>query len=120
MDIKVREFELGDLPKLSRILRKMELKNSIQTLFAAPTKLKPGMSKEDIRKMQEELGADVVATALCNLDMAETELFDLIAGLVGKPVSEVKKFKFDDIKDLITGFSKSMPEVISFLKQAAR
>ena len=113
-EIKLRKFELGDLPKLSKILFKMELKDTVKRFFAAPDKAK------DKSKLQEELGADLVASAVTNLWMAEVEMFDLIAGLTGKSMEEVTHLDIDELLELFTKFANSATSVVSFFKLAAK
>lgn len=122
MDIKLRSFEFADLPKLSKILKKMEIKDELKKLFSMP-----GVSaddkkeeKERKKKLAEEMGAEFGATMIVNLYMAETEIYEFIAGLTGLPVENVKKMEIGDMVKMFTEFGKSAGSLVSFFKSAAR
>ena len=122
MDINLRKFEFGDLPKLSKILKKIEVKDELKKLFSMP-----GVSSKDSKeekerkeKLAEEMGADFGATAIVNLYMAEAEIYDFIAGLSGLTVKEVTKMEIDDMVKLFKEFGKSAGTLVSFFKAAVK
>jgi len=122
MDIKLRKLEFGDLPKLSKILKKMEVKEDLKKLFSMPGVNARDSEKEKERKekLAEEMGSDFGATAIVNLYMAENEIYDLIAGLAGLKADEVKKMEIDDMIKLFTEFGKSAGSLVSFFKSAVK
>jgi hypothetical protein len=122
MDINVRKFEFGDLPKLSKILKKMEIKDGLKQLFSMPG-VKTNDKKEEKErkeKLAEEMGADFGATAIVNLYMAEAEIYELLAGLTKLSVDEVKKMEIDDMIKMFTEFGKSAGSLVSFFKLAVK
>jgi hypothetical protein len=122
MDIKLRPFEFADLPKLSKILKKMEVKEDLKKLFSMPG-AKSGDSKEERKRkddLAEEMGADFGATVIVNLYMVESEMYELIAGLTKLSVDEVKKMTIDDMQKLFTELGKNGGALVSFFKSAVR
>lgn len=122
MEINLRKFEFGDLPKLSKILKKMEIKDELKKLFSMPGISSKDSEKEKERKekLSEEMGADFGATAIVNLYMAEAEISELLAGLTGLSVDEVKKMQLDDMVNLFKEFGKSAGSLVSFFKSAVK
>jgi hypothetical protein len=122
MDIKLRKLKLEDVPKLSKILKKMELKEDLKNLFSLPgVKVKDTKEEQERKeKLAEEMGADFGATAIVNLYMAETEIYEFIAGLTELKVEDVKKMELDDIVKLFTEFGKSAGSLVSFFKSAVK
>jgi hypothetical protein len=122
MDINVRKFELGDVPKLSRILKKMEIKDGLKQLFSMPgvKAIDSKQEKERKEKLAEEMGADFGATAIVNLYMAEAEIYELLAGLTKLSIDEIKKMQIDDTIKMFTEFGKSAGSLVSFFKSAVR
>ena len=122
MDINLRKFEFGDLPKLSKILKKMEIKDGLKQLFSMPG-VKTNDKKEEKErkeKLAEEMGADFGATAIVNLYMAEAEIYELLASLTGLSISEVIKMQIDDVIKMFTEFGKSAGSLVSFFKSAVK
>jgi hypothetical protein len=122
MDINLRKFEFGDLPKLSKILKKMEIKEDLKGLFSMPGVSKKDSEKEKERKgkLAEEMGAEFGATTIVNLYMAETEIYELIAGLTNLSVDDIKKMSIDDMVKMFTEFGKSAGSLVSFFKSAVK
>jgi hypothetical protein len=122
MEINIRKFEFGDIPKLSKILKKMEIKEDLKRLFSMPgAKIKDTeKEKKEKEKLAEEMGAEFGATAIVNLYMAEAEIFELIASLTGFSVDQVKKMELENIINLFTEFGKSAGSLVSFFKSAVK
>jgi hypothetical protein len=122
MDINLRPFEFADLPKLSKILKKMEIKEELKKLFSMPGVSIKDSEKEKERKgkLAEEMGSEFGATIIVNLHMAETEIYEFIAGLTKLSVDEVKKMVIDDMVKMFTEFGKSAGSLVSFFKSAAK
>jgi hypothetical protein len=122
MEINIRKFEFGDVPKLSKILKKMEVKEDLKRLFSMPgAKIKDTeKEKKEKEKLAEEMGAEFGATAIVNLYMAEAEIFELIASLTGFSVDQVKKMELENIINLFTEFGKSAGSLVSFFKSAVK
>jgi len=122
MDIKLRPFEFADLPKLSKILKKMEIKEDLKKLFSMPG-AKANDSKEDRKRkddLAEEMGADFGATVIVNLYMAESEIYELLAVLTKLSIDEVKKMSIDDMANLFTELGKNAGGLVSFFKSAVK
>jgi hypothetical protein len=125
MEIKTRGLLFGDVSKMSRILRKMEIKDEIKKLFSSPSIKEDDTPAEKELKLRkaEEAGADFTATLFVNYCLAETEMDDFVAGLTDLPADQVKKLEFDDVRNILKMFTNSLGGVkglINFFKSAAR
>lgn len=122
MDIKLRAFEFGDMPKLSKILRKMDLKDDLKRLFSVPSIKSGDTEPEKAAKSRkaEETGAEFAATAISNVYQAEIEIYEFIAGLSGLTVDQVKKLGIEDLKNMFIEFGKNAGGLVSFFKSAAK
>jgi len=120
--MEIREFEFGDIPKLSKILYKINAKDALKQIFAKPDiqEKDPEKRKRAIKKAQEEFGAEFAAIILCGIWQAETEINSFVASLTGLTEDEVIHMKPDKIKEIIKEIGKTGAGLADFFKQAAK
>ena len=96
----MRELKTKDIFKLSKILKKMELKIG-----------------DVAGKKQEQVGAELILEVFENLHLAEAEVNELLADMVSMTVSEFEELEIDKTMDIIKEF-KNVKGLSSFFKQA--
>lgn len=96
--MKLRALKTGDFFKMSKILKKMELK--IETKG----------------KTQEQLGAELILKVMENLHMAEKEVNQFMAGLCGLSVEAFENLEMTELMSVFEQF-KEMDGVKSFLSK---
>jgi hypothetical protein len=102
----MRKLLAKDIAPFTKILAKMELKDSIKTMFSG--------NKDERGAMISELIWGVVE----NFPKAENELFNFLADLEGKTFTEISELPLNDFIELIkTLFGE---ENIPFFKSAAK
>jgi hypothetical protein len=101
----LRKLKTTDMFKMSKILKKMNLKKEINV-----------KDDEGKTKKQEQVGVELFISALENIHLAENEVMELMSDMAQVTKEELdndpEKF-FEIIKEF-----KSMPGVSNFLKQA--
>lgn len=134
----MRDIEFGDVFVISKIIKKMNIRNEIKDCVANAKKSEnsalqnlnkintndnedSGATKEseDVKKLKDSvaagLGIDVALIFIENMSCAEKEFYTLFAGLTEKKVEEVRKIKLTElikmIKELFT--NNDMKEVFS-------
>jgi len=122
MEIKVREFEFGDIPKLSKILAKIGAKDALKQIFAKPDIQEKDVKKkaEAVKRMQEEFGAEFAALIITSIWQAEPEINAFVASLTNQSVDEVTHMKPDKIKAIIAEIGKTGASLTDFFKLAAK
>lgn len=105
----MRTLLAKDLAPFTRIIAKMELKDSIKSMFADSKK-----DKDERGKMVTELIWGVIE----NYHKAETEFFDFLASLEGKTSDEIAELPLPEFVNLVTELfgEKNIP----FFKSAAK
>jgi hypothetical protein len=101
MSYTMRPLKMGDVFKMSKILKKMNLK------------IDPN------GKTQDQLGAEFVIAAAENLHLAEEEVNDFLGDLVDMPGWEFAALPISEAVDIIKQF-KAQPGVANFLSQAGQ
>lgn len=97
----MRELKNKDLFKLSKILKKIKIKIEVETEEMVNGKA------EKVVKSQSQLGAEMILAMLENISLAEREVNDFMAGLLGitenefaeMPISETMKH-FNELKEM--------------------
>ncbi|WP_050607265.1 hypothetical protein [Clostridium niameyense] len=84
MEIKL---QTSDMFKLLKITKKTGMFENIKGLF----KNVQGKSKEELEKIQTEVGMDIIIGILSGLDNAENEIYQLVGGCTGKKAKEVEE-----------------------------
>lgn len=74
--------------KLLKISKKTGLFDNVKEIYKKHAS-KSFKTKEEVAAAQQELGMDLMMTILSNLDLAEHEIYDLIADVEGKTVDEI-------------------------------
>lgn len=101
--------------KLLKLVKKIGVLDEIKSLFRVVSNTK----KEDLEKLQEEAGIDLVIKIISNLDTTETEVYDLLADIQEKTADEIKEQDLDitinTLKELFMG-----PVFRSFLSSISK
>jgi predicted transcriptional regulator len=95
----MRKLKTSDIFKMSKILKKMGLK--INTENAT----------------QKQAGADLILSVFENLHLAEKEVKEFLADLMGMSSTEFAELPFERVFEIIKDF-KQMSGIESFLKSA--
>lgn len=99
----LRKLKTSDIFKLSKILKKMNMKKEL-----------------DLKdKTQEEVGAEMIITIFENLHMAEDEVGEFLGSLANMTKKEFSELEMDKVMEIISEF-KEMSGIASFLKSASR
>jgi len=111
----MRSLETRDLFSLSRILKKMNIKDEIRGL----AKNVSGMAKEDKKKAEQTMQVDIMMLFVENIGSAEKEIYKLLGDLTDKKVTEIENMKMTEFMDL---FKELMEQegVGSFLSTALK
>ena len=99
----LRELKTSDIFTLSRILKKMNLKNELKVA----------------EKSQKQVGAEIILTAFENLHMAEKEVNEFLADLAGIEVEEFKNLEIEKSLEII-GEVKKLKGISNFFKSAGQ
>lgn len=98
---KLRKLKTNDIFKMSKILKKMNLK----------------IDTKD--KNQEQLGAEIIQMIVENLYLAQDEVNEFIGGLVGLTGEKFGELDIEESQAIFMQF-KEMPQIASFFKLASR
>ena len=101
--MKIRELKTKDTFPISRILRKLDLKEVISLLTSG----------------SEQGGLMLVALLVERLDPMEEELMTFLGDLVGMTAAEFGELPFGDLKDVLTQLAQT-PEVAGFFASMQR
>jgi hypothetical protein len=96
----LRELKTKDIFKMSKILKKMNLKINA-----------------DAGKTQQQVGAELILTVFENLHLAEFEVNDFLSDMAKITVEEFEELPFEKTMEIVKEF-KSIAGLSSFLKQA--
>ena len=109
----VRELKTSDIFKMSKILKKMNLK-----IKANAEKIKDENGEEIvIEKTQKQVGAEFILSIFENLHLAENEVNNFLADMVGIAPEEFAELPIEKTLGIIKQF-KEIGGLSSFLKQA--
>lgn len=100
MEIKL---QTQDMFKLLKIVKKTGMFENIKDLF----KNVQGKSKEELEKVQTEVGMDIVIGILSGLDNAENEIYELVGSVTGKKAKEVAEQDLTTTMEVIQEILKS-------------
>lgn len=105
MGYTMRKLETSDIFKMSKILKKLDVKtNEIK------------LSKETT---QTQVGIAIIHKALENLHLAEDEVNEFLSSLVGLSAEEFSKLPIEDTFEILTLF-KEQKGIVNFLKLAGK
>ncbi|KEH95745.1 hypothetical protein Z962_07950 [Clostridium botulinum C/D str. BKT12695] len=100
MEIKL---QTQDMFKLLKIVKKTGMFENIKDLF----KNVQGKSKEELEKIQTEVGMDIVIGILSGLDKAEQEIYELVGNCIGKKAKDVATQDLNETMEVIQEILKS-------------
>jgi len=98
---KLRKLKTNDIYKMSKILKKMNLKFNVKD------------------KTQEQLGAEMIQSIIENLYMAQEEVNDFLGGLVGMSGEDFGELDIEESQEIIKQF-KEIPQLANFFKLAGQ
>lgn len=115
-EIKLREIRFGDFGLISRIVRKMELREELPNLFFSVDK---EVSADEANLLETRTQADFAVMLIENYEKAEKDIQKLLANLSGKTVEEVEQFTFEDMSKAFEQLrqDENLPD---FLKSALK
>lgn len=93
----MRNLQTSDLFPLTRIIKKMNIKNDIKTL----TKDITSLSDEEKLKAQDALNIDLVLLFIENIGNAEKEIYKFLANLSGKTEKEISEQRIAETISMI-------------------
>jgi hypothetical protein len=96
----LRELKSKDVFKMSKILKKMNLKINA-----------------DEAKTQKQVGAELILSVFENLHLAEFEVNEFLADMAGIKIEEFEELPFEKTMEIVKEF-KNIAGLSSFLKQA--
>ncbi|KNY24847.1 hypothetical protein [Pseudobacteroides cellulosolvens] len=99
--MEIRQLKTNDLFKMSKILKKM------------------GLKLDTKGKSQEQLGAELVMSAIENIHLAQDEVNEFLGDLVGMTGPEFGELPIDNSFEIIQKF-KSIPGIANFFKKAGQ
>ena len=97
----MRELKTQDVFKMSRILKKMDIKIDVDN------------------KTQTQVGAEVILKTGENLHLAETEINEFMGSLIGIPAKEFAELPLAKASEYLEEF-KNLPGIANFFKLAGR
>lgn len=110
----MRGFQTKDIFKMSKILKKMNLKEDIKKSVGNKVE-----SKEGLVKKQEELGVELGMLIIENLHMAQTEVNELLADLVGVTAKQFNDLPIQDTIKILSLFQEQ-EGIVDFFKSAGK
>lgn len=99
---KMRDLKTGDIYKMSRILKKMDLKFNV-----------------DSKTSQEQMGVELVQKVVENLHLAENEVNAFLAELIDITPEEFADLPLGEVMEIINQF-KDQKDIKAFLQLAGR
>jgi len=111
----MRTLKTADLFSLSRILKKMNVKEDIKKVSKNVT----GLTEENKAKAEQAMQIDLLMIFVENIGSAEKEINKLLADLTGKTAKEIEDL---GLTELISLFKELMSQegVGSFLSTAVK
>lgn len=97
----MRQLKMADIYKMSRILKKMDIKLD---------------TKE---KTQDEVGSELIMKIVSNLDRAETEINEFVGSLIGMTGEEFAELPLMESQKYLEEF-KNQPSLASFFERVGK
>ncbi len=96
MNLKIRKLKARDIFKFSKILKKLNDKNSLQNI------IKTANEKNLEEKDRVELyGTEIVCLLIENLDEVEEDIYEFLADLVGMTPEAFSNLDLSDLIEII-------------------
>ena len=108
----MRNFKATDLFALSRILKKMNIKDEIKGL---DIDINAGTDKVDVK---ETVIIELIYIFLENIGLAEIEVYKFLADIEGRKVDDIKNLEIDEFIDILRdvfnneGFTKLFTQAL--------
>lgn len=93
----MRNLKTSDLFSLSRIIKKMNVKEDLRNLAQDVT----GFTKEEKEKLNKTLQIDLLMLFVENLGSAEQEIYKLLGDLQNKSTKEIEAMDLDKFMELM-------------------
>lgn len=116
MAFEMRSLQTSDIFKVSKILKKMNLKGEIKSIINKSDSPKNEQQKEEISM---SIGAEISILALENMHMAEKECNEFLGSLVGLTAEEFSKLEIDKTAEVIELLTQN-PSIPAFLGAVGR
>lgn len=111
----MRNLKTSDLFKLSRIIKKMNIKNEIKGLAKDIT----GDTSEGKKKAEQNLQIDLAMLFAENVGAAEKEIYKFFADLTGKSSTKIENMDLKDFMNLVQELFNE-EDIGSFLSTASK
>lgn len=92
----MRNLKTADLFSLSRILKKMDIKDEIKKIAKDVT----GLAEEDKKKAEQTMQIDLMMIFVENIGSAEKEINKLLSDLTDKTAAEIENLGLTELIDL--------------------
>lgn len=93
----MRKLKTSDLFSLSRILKKMNIKDEIKVLAKDIT----GATSEEKKKAEQSMEIDLAMLFVENIGSAEKEIYKFFADLTGKTAADIENMDLNDFMNLV-------------------
>jgi hypothetical protein len=120
MSYTMRPLKTSDVYQMSKILKKLNIKTNELLKNIDIKKIKISKDTTEIGKMAMlQAGIELIQKVLENLHLAENEVNEFLAGLVGITGKEFGELPIEDTLEIITLF-KEQKGLANFLKLAGK
>lgn len=115
--IEMRKLNGQDLFPMLKILSKVKVKDMVLDFLKKRDKLSKlkELTEEETKEIGMEIFADIIDTAMCNLDLAKEDINKLLASLCNLRVDEIDNLGMIEYTTLIMNFF-SKEELSDFFK----
>lgn len=115
--IEMRKLNGQDLFPMLKILSKAKVKNMVLDFLKKRDKLSKlkELTEEETKEIGMEIFADIIDTAMCNLDLAKEDINKLLASLCNLRVDEIDNLGMIEYTTLVMDFF-SKEELSDFFK----
>jgi len=93
----MRKLKTSDLFSLSRILKKMNIKDEIKVLAKDIT----GATSEEKKKAEQDMEIELAMLFVENIGAAEKEIYKFFADLTGKTAADIENMDLNDFMNLV-------------------
>ncbi|MDU2489635.1 MAG: hypothetical protein E7D27_03440 [Clostridium celatum] len=115
--LKMRKLNGQDLFPMLKILSKVKVKDMVLDFLKKRDKLSKSkeLTEEETKEIGMEVFADIIDTAMCNLDLAKDEINRLLAILCNVTIDEIQSLGMIEYTTLVMEFL-SKEELSDFFK----
>lgn len=124
--IKVKKINTSTFFRVSRILRKMGVKDDVQKVkdivyerLLKAKKFNVNFSPEEVKKIEDDANLDLIIQILSNMESVEQEVYELISSITNLSAEQVADLGIDDWKYIYDEVRKQI-NITSFLSKAAQ